>query len=91
MPGGSGGVSVADGSLWVARRHADDGLGISPASTPTPARCSTSFTDCPAPTRFADGDDGAIWTAGTFGAVNRIDPQTNAVTSLERRRTQLLR
>jgi serine/threonine protein kinase len=79
--GGSGGVLVADGSLWLARRDADDGLGILARLDPDTFEVEHLFRRLPGSFSLAYGDDGAVWTAGTWGHVNRIEPRTNSVTS----------
>jgi DNA-binding SARP family transcriptional activator/streptogramin lyase len=79
-PGGSGGVIVADGSLWVARR--DAGLGILARLDPVTGEVQHLFRDLLGSYALTYGDDGAVWTAGTWGRVNRVDPLTNTVTSV---------
>ena len=80
--GGSWGVLVADGSLWVARRDADDGLGIVARLDPATFEVQHLFHRLPGSLALAYGDDGAVWTGGSWGDVNRIDPQSNTVTSV---------
>lgn len=77
--GGSGGVLVADGSLWVARR--DAGRGIIARLDPVSGEVRHLFRDLPGSLALTYGDDGAVWTGGSYGAVNRVDPLTNTVTS----------
>ena len=77
-PAAPGGVIVADGSLWVARR--DAGLGIVARLDPETGEVNTCSATCSA-CSLSYGDDGAVWTGGTWGHVNRIDPLTNTVTS----------
>ena len=78
-PGGSGGVLVADGSVWVARR--DAGRGILARLDPVTGEVQHLFRDLPGSLALTYGDDGAVWTGGSFGDVNRVDPLTNTVTS----------
>jgi DNA-binding SARP family transcriptional activator/streptogramin lyase len=78
-PGGSGGVIVADGSVWVARR--DAGLGILARLDPVTGEVQHLFRDLLGSLALAYGDDGAVWTGGSWGHVNRVDPLTNTVTS----------
>ena len=79
--GGSGGVLVADGSLWVARRDADDYLGMLARLDPVTGEVQHLFRSLPGSLALAYGDDGAVWTAGSFGDVNRVESRTNTVTS----------
>jgi Bacterial extracellular solute-binding proteins, family 5 Middle len=80
--GGSWGVLVADGSLWVARRDADEGLGILARLDPDTFETEHVFHRLLGSLALAYGDDGAVWTGGSWGDVNRIDPQSNTVTSV---------
>lgn len=79
--GGSNGVLVADGSVWVARRDADQGLGLLARLDPATGAVQQKFEPLTGSYSLAYGDDGAIWTAGTFGDINRIDLATGIVTS----------
>ena len=76
------GSLVADGSLWVARRDADDGLGMVARLDPATFEVQHLFHRLPGSLALAYGDDGAVWTGGSWGDVNRIDPQSNTVTSV---------
>ena len=80
--GGSGGILVADGSLWVARNDADGGLGILARLDPATFEIEHLFHRLPGSLALAYGDDGAVWTGGSWGDVNRIDPRTNTVRSV---------
>ena len=81
--GGSYGVAVADDSLWVARRDAYGGLGALLRLDPATGAVQHQFRSLRGSYAVANGGDGAVWTAGTWGAVNRVDPQTNTVTSTD--------
>ncbi len=80
--GGSGGVLVADGSLWVARRDADEGIGMVARLDPATFEVQHLFHRLPGSLALAYGDDAAVWTGGSWGDVSRIDPQSNTVTSV---------
>jgi hypothetical protein len=78
--GGSEGVVVDAGSLWVARPAADNGNGLLVRLDPrTGAVRQPIIRGQPGTYALATAAGGAIWTAGTFGNINRIDPATGAV------------
>jgi class 3 adenylate cyclase/ABC-type transport system substrate-binding protein/DNA-binding beta-propeller fold protein YncE len=81
--GGSYGVVVAEGSVWVARK--EEGRGAILRLDPATGRAQHRFPDLLGSFALAYGD-GSIWTAGG-GGVNRIDPATNTVTKVELRYT----
>ena len=71
--GGSAGVVVADGSVWVGRKDSCVVLRLDPQTGEVQHR----FDDVCGTFSLAFGD-GSIWLAG-FPGVNRIDPETNTV------------
>jgi streptogramin lyase len=77
--GGSAGVAWSHGSLWVARPEAAGGDGILLRLDPRTGRVEHPFRALTGTYAIAAGQDGTIWTGGTFGQVNRIDPVTNNV------------
>ena len=72
--GGSSGVVVADGSVWVGRRDRCELLRLDPQT----GVLQHGFEDLCGAFSLAFGD-GSVWFAGN-GGVNRIDPKTNTVT-----------
>ncbi|CAN5659380.1 hypothetical protein BH18ACT3_BH18ACT3_15140 [soil metagenome] len=81
--GGNGGVIVIDGSVWVARRDAANGLGVLARLDPDTAEVQQEFRALTGSYALVhDEVNGQLWTAGTFGAVNRIDLATSEVTSM---------
>ena len=78
--GGSVGVALSHGSLWVARPEAAGGDGIVLRLDPRTGQVEHLFRALSGGTyAVAAGPDGTIWAGGTFGQVNRIDPVTNEV------------
>jgi DNA-binding SARP family transcriptional activator len=78
---GSGGVAVAAGSLWVARRETVDRLSRDGA-------LEHRFP-IPGATQVVSGGR-AVWViSGHIGVVTRLDPATNAVRSRTRLRPQV--
>lgn len=78
--GGSYGVAIADESLWVARRDADDFEGAILRLDPNTFETQHEFRRLPGSLSIA-ADDESIWTTGLTGDVNRIDLRTNRVNS----------
>jgi streptogramin lyase len=77
--GGSEGVVVSHGSLWVSRPEADRGDGILLRLNPATGHVDWKMVGLPGSYALTTEQDGTIWTAGTFGNINRIDPVTNEV------------
>jgi streptogramin lyase len=77
--GGSVGVVLSHGSLWVTRPEADRGNGILVRLNPVTGLVERSMVGLPGSYALTTEPDGTIWTAGTFGDINRIDPVTNDV------------
>jgi streptogramin lyase len=77
--GGSVGVALSHGSLWVSRPEADRGNGILVRLDPVTGRVERRMVGLPGSYALTTEPDGTIWTAGTFGDINRIDPVTNDV------------
>jgi streptogramin lyase len=77
--GGSVGVVLSHGSLWVSRPEADRGNGILVRLNPVTGRVERRMDGLPGSYALTTEPDGTIWTAGTFGDINRIDPVTNDV------------
>jgi streptogramin lyase len=77
--GGSVGVVVSHGSLWVTRPEADRGNGILLRINPVTGHVDWKMAGLPGSYDLTTEPDGTIWTAGTFGDINRIDPVTNDV------------
>jgi hypothetical protein len=77
--GGSAGIAVSHGSLWVARPEAAGGDGILLRLDPRTGRVEHLFRALTGTYAVSAGPDGTVWTGGTFGQVNRIDPVTNEV------------
>jgi hypothetical protein len=77
--GGSAGVVLTHGSLWVARPAAAGGDGILLRLDPRTGRVERVFRGLPGTYDLSAELDGTVWSGGTFGQVNRIDPVTNAV------------
>jgi streptogramin lyase len=77
--GGSVGVVLSHGSLWVTRPEADRGNGILVRLNPATGRIERSMVGLHGSYALTTEPDGTIWTAGTFGDINRIDPVTNDV------------
>ncbi|MDX6494533.1 MAG: hypothetical protein QOE17_519, partial [Gaiellales bacterium] len=77
--GGSAGIAVSHGSLWVARPEAAGGDGILLRLDPRTGRVEHLFRALLGTYAVSAGPDGTVWTGGTFGGVNRIDPATNRV------------
>ncbi len=77
--GGSAGVVLAHGSLWVARPEAAGGDGILLRLDPRSGAVEHMFRGLTGSYALSAEPDGIVWTAGTFGAVNRIDPVSNGV------------
>ena len=85
LPHPTHGVVVAEGSLWVTMPEVDTTLRLDPETGEVKRR----FAELPGSLALAYGD-GSIWTAGWAspfggftgsGGVNRIDPDTNAITT----------
>jgi streptogramin lyase len=81
--GGTAGVVLSHGSLWLARPQAAGGAGILVQLDPRSGRVQFQFTGLTGSYALAVAPDGAIWTAGTYGAVNRVDPVTRQVASTD--------
>jgi streptogramin lyase len=81
--GGSAGLALSGGSLWVARPQADGGAGILVQLDPRSGRVQFRFIGLLGSYALAAAADGSIWTAGTYGAVNRVDPVTHQVASTD--------
>ncbi len=78
--GGSEGVVVDAGSLWVARPAADNGNGLLVRlDLRTGAVWRPILRGQPGTYALAAAAGGAIWMAGTYGNINRLDPATGAV------------
>lgn len=77
--GGSAGVVLSHGSLWVARPAAAGGNGILLRLDPNTGRVERLFRGLPGTYDLSAELDGTVWSGGTFGQVNRIDPVTNEV------------
>jgi hypothetical protein len=77
--GGSAGIVLAHGSLWVARPAAAGGDGILLRLDPNTGRVERLFRRLPGTYDLSAELDGTVWSGGTFGQVNRIDPVTNGV------------
>jgi streptogramin lyase len=77
--GGSYGVAVSEGSLWVTRPEADRGNGLLVRLDPLTGRVERTMVGLPGSYALTTEPDGTIWSAGTFGDINRIDPVTNEV------------
>jgi hypothetical protein len=77
--GGSVGVALSHGSLWVARPEAAGGEGILLRLDPRTGRVEHLFRALPGSYALSAGPNGTLWTGGTFGQVNRIDTTTNQV------------
>jgi hypothetical protein len=77
--GGSVGVALTHGSLWVARPEAAGGDGILLRLDPRTGRVEHLFRALPGTYALSAGPNGTLWTGGTFGQVNRIDTTTNQV------------
>jgi streptogramin lyase len=77
--GGSAGVVMSHGSLWVARPEAANGDGILLRLDPRTGRVERLFRALPGTYDLSAEPDGTVWSGGTFGAVNRIDPVTNTI------------
>jgi hypothetical protein len=77
--GGSVGIALSHGSLWVARPGAAGGDGLLLRLDPRTGRIEHLFRALPGTYALSAGPDGTIWTGGTFGQVNGIDPVTNGV------------
>jgi serine/threonine protein kinase/DNA-binding SARP family transcriptional activator/ABC-type transport system substrate-binding protein len=87
LPQPTHGVVVADGSLWVTMPIVNTTLRLDP----TTGQVEHRFSDLPGSLALAYGD-GSVWTAGWTspfsgftgsGGVNRIDPDTNTITTTE--------
>ena len=87
LPQPTHGVVVADGSLWVTMPSVDTTLRLDPSTGQVQHR----FSDLPGSLALTYGD-GSVWTAGWTspfggftgsGGVNRIDPDTNTITTTE--------
>ena len=77
--GGSAGIVMSHGSLWVARPEAAGGDGILVRLDPRTGHVQRLFRALPGTYDLASELDGTVWSGGTFGEVNRIDPVTNEV------------
>jgi hypothetical protein len=77
--GGSVGVVVSHGSLWVTRPAADQGNGLLLRLNPVTGKVERTMVGLPGSYALTTEPDGTIWTAGTFGDINRIDPVTNEI------------
>ena len=70
---------MSHGSLWVARPEAAGGDGILVRLDPRTGHVQRLFRALPGTYDLASELDGTVWSGGTFGEVNRIDPVTNEV------------
>jgi hypothetical protein len=77
--GGSVGVAMVDHSLWVARPEALHGGGILAILDPSTGHVIGQIRNLPGSYELATDTDGTLWTGGTHGAVNHIQPRTRAV------------
>jgi hypothetical protein len=77
--GASAGIALAHGSLWVARPEAAGGDGILLRLDPHTGRVEHQFRGLPGTYDLSAELDGTVWSGGTFGELNRINPVTNGV------------
>jgi hypothetical protein len=77
--GGSAGIVLAHGSLWVARPEAAGRKGILLRLDPLTGRVEHQFRGLPGTYDLSAELDGTVWSGGTFGEVNSINPVTNGV------------
>jgi hypothetical protein len=77
--GGSVGVAIVDHSLWVARPEAVHGGGILAIINPNTGHVTGQIRNQPGSYELATDTDGTLWTGGTHGAVNHIQPLTRTV------------
>ena len=70
---------MSHGSLWVARPEAAGGDGILVRLDPRTGHVQRLFRALPGTYDLASELDGTVWSGGTFGEVNRIDPVTLAM------------
>jgi DNA-binding beta-propeller fold protein YncE len=77
--GGSVGVALVHRALWVARPEALNGYGILAVLDPQTGRVIHQIRKLPGSYQLAGDTDGTLWSGGTHGAVNHINPATRAV------------
>jgi DNA-binding beta-propeller fold protein YncE len=77
--GGSVGVALVHHALWVARPEALNGRGILAVLDPQTGQVIHQIRKLPGSYQLATDTDGTLWTGGTHGAINHINPATRAV------------
>jgi hypothetical protein len=77
--GGSEGVALVGGSLWVARPEALQGNGILAILDPRTGGVTGQIRKQPGSYELAADPDGTLWAGGAHGAVDHIRPRSRSV------------
>jgi DNA-binding beta-propeller fold protein YncE len=72
--GGSVGLALSNGVLWIARPQALGGTGMLIGVDPRSGHVERVIRGLLGSYQLAESPDGGFWTAGTFGSVNYLDP-----------------
>jgi hypothetical protein len=81
--GGTVGVAILGDRVWVTRPEALGGAGMIIAINTRSGRTEHVIRGLPGSYALAASERGTLWTAGTFGRVNEIDPHTLKTSSVD--------